>query len=264
MPSRLSRLARAIVRRYPKAWRQRYEIEIAGFIEDAPAGWRDVLDLARGCVVERARAFVEPEAHPTRAWMLLGLGRYVTALALYAVIVAAAVAVRRAFGEPPASVGYVGFGVSILLMLVGLVAYFRALRPTPLAPVQRVPARARVAAWLFAYAGALVLVYWSFPPDRLFSHLSGWSEWYVHPMFIMAALGLYAPSIRRLSGTLMRIGGLREQLGWARMELTRCESLAADGVASADLVRARDEVARLERELASAVRDVRRPSRTTN
>lgn len=261
MPSRLSRLARAIVRRYPKAWRQRYEIEIAGFIEDAPAGWRDVLDLARGCVVERARAFIEPEAHPTRAWMLLGVARFVPAVAFYGLLVGLAAVLRDSVPPPPSSVQWAALLSIFPLMAVGFRTLLRAPNYPTWGPACRVPPRWGIATWLALFSLSLVVVFWSDPPGNPPSRL-GWFghdtlHWFIWPQPIRKALDLYWPAGLRLSWKLMRIGGLREQLGWARMELRRCESIGAGGVESADLVRAREEVARLERELASALADLR-------
>ena len=259
MSGRLSRLARAIVRRYPKAWRQRYEIEIAGFIEDAPAGWRDVLDLARGCVVARARAFVEPEAHPTRAWMLLGIVRFVPALAWYAALLGLASVLRNNLPEPPSFLAWAAVIGLLPLLVVGIRAWLKAMK-RPFGPVGPLPPRWGIATWVALLSAAIVLISWADPPGNPPSRLGWtgpitsafWCAW-----FIRRAFDLYWPSGLRLSGQLMRIGGLREQLGWARMELQRCESLGAGSVESADLVRARDEVARLERELASALADLR-------
>jgi hypothetical protein len=58
------RLAHSIIRRYPEPWRERYEDELLAFTEDVPPRLGDVFDLARGCLVERARALVELAERP--------------------------------------------------------------------------------------------------------------------------------------------------------------------------------------------------------
>jgi hypothetical protein len=49
------RLARALVRRYPRAWRERYERELLALFEDAPPTVLHVVDLAFGCLAEWGR-----------------------------------------------------------------------------------------------------------------------------------------------------------------------------------------------------------------
>ena len=49
------RLARAVVRRYPRTWRQRYEREVLALFVDAPPTAAHVVDLARGCCAEWGR-----------------------------------------------------------------------------------------------------------------------------------------------------------------------------------------------------------------
>jgi hypothetical protein len=62
----VQRAALAIVRRYPAAWRDRYESEVDGLIEDSSLTWRDVAELVRGMLTERARELVESDEHPKR------------------------------------------------------------------------------------------------------------------------------------------------------------------------------------------------------
>jgi hypothetical protein len=45
-------LARLVVRRYPRAWRERYEDEIVALLQTTPVAAMQVLDLVRGCVGE--------------------------------------------------------------------------------------------------------------------------------------------------------------------------------------------------------------------
>jgi uncharacterized protein involved in exopolysaccharide biosynthesis len=46
----MSRLAKWLIRMYPKAWRGRYGSELAALLEDSNAGWRDNFDVLKGAV----------------------------------------------------------------------------------------------------------------------------------------------------------------------------------------------------------------------
>lgn len=52
-------LARAVVRCYPLAWRERYEDEMIALLLAEPVGLMQVLDLARGCVGEWRGAMLD-------------------------------------------------------------------------------------------------------------------------------------------------------------------------------------------------------------
>jgi hypothetical protein len=49
----MNRLAHLLLRLYPKAWRERYGEEIRTLIEDRPAHWQALPDLARGAMKEQ-------------------------------------------------------------------------------------------------------------------------------------------------------------------------------------------------------------------
>lgn len=49
------RMARRIVRAYPRAWRERYQDEMLALLESSDVHAAQVIDLARGCLRERAR-----------------------------------------------------------------------------------------------------------------------------------------------------------------------------------------------------------------
>jgi hypothetical protein len=50
-----SRLARRLVRLYPRAWRARYEDEFVALVETRDSGWLDSLDIIRGAAHEWLR-----------------------------------------------------------------------------------------------------------------------------------------------------------------------------------------------------------------
>jgi hypothetical protein len=65
--------AHAIVRQYPPAWRERYEAEVRGLIDDAPIQLRDLGELIRGLFTERARELLTNDENPRRTARLVGL-----------------------------------------------------------------------------------------------------------------------------------------------------------------------------------------------
>jgi hypothetical protein len=68
-----SRLARAIVRKYPAAWRERYEDEVMELVNAAPIRLGDLGELLHGLIVERWRELVTADDAPRRTQLFLGL-----------------------------------------------------------------------------------------------------------------------------------------------------------------------------------------------
>jgi hypothetical protein len=95
----MQRLARFLVRHYPRAWRERYEDELLALLEEDPAGVLSVLDLVRGLVRQRLiEAFRWRPGEQARLGMaglgemlaLLGLGVLLSLIAMPAASWAAA------------------------------------------------------------------------------------------------------------------------------------------------------------------------------
>ncbi len=61
----MTRLAQALVGKYPSAWRERYEAEVQELLVDSPVRISDVFELCRGLIVERMKSLIEPAEHPT-------------------------------------------------------------------------------------------------------------------------------------------------------------------------------------------------------
>jgi hypothetical protein len=74
----MTRLAAAIVGKYPLAWRERYEVEVQELLIDSPVSIGDVCELGRGLIIERIKSLIEPADHPvmtdwgfrTVAWLI--------------------------------------------------------------------------------------------------------------------------------------------------------------------------------------------------
>ena len=67
------RLAQALVRRYPAAWRERYEQEVSALIDDTSIRFGDLAELLRGLLTERARELVAADDRPTRTAATIAL-----------------------------------------------------------------------------------------------------------------------------------------------------------------------------------------------
>src|SRR5476649_2357975 len=72
MRSRAERISRALVRRYPRAWRQRYGDEMLALIDDAGSTWKHTLDLAIGCADAWLRAATHLDSPNNRLAAFLG------------------------------------------------------------------------------------------------------------------------------------------------------------------------------------------------
>lgn len=55
---RSDRLARALLRLYPRAWRERYGDEFLGLIDETGLTWRSAVNVVAGAAAQRARALV--------------------------------------------------------------------------------------------------------------------------------------------------------------------------------------------------------------
>ncbi len=83
-----------LLKLYPAVWRGRYEAEVADLLDELPADRRIAIDLFRGAVTERGRAFWRrlPEAPVAAGGPPLYFGpvhRHPTALAVIALLLVA-------------------------------------------------------------------------------------------------------------------------------------------------------------------------------
>ena len=242
-----SRLARWIVDRYPRGWRERYRDEVRALLDDGRVTWGDVIDLWRGCLSEWKIAVADPEHHPGAFDLMNGLTALMRWLGLYiAVTVPAATLgwiLRERFGPPSSWVPTLGLLLALgalALSLANRIAFFRAYTKTS----------GSLKIWLPTLVMGLVAISWDEAP--------GWS-------FVLQSLWwtfIFAQKPFDPSDPIVAMGGRRHQLGWANMELARCLSLPeTDPWRPPQLARAQAEVDRLNRELQliyAAIRE-RRP-----
>jgi hypothetical protein len=253
------RAAAWLVCHYPLPWRARYEDEVLQLLEDSPARWRDVADLTRGLLTERALSLFEPGDHP--------LGTVVTLMLLpFPVVVMCWVSgafagswLRTAFG--PSSVRAGGSPLLGLLLIAGLwlqitwLSRYGRFDLTPsaanLSPPSPQPQWSKKllrigVLWFCGVFLDALLIQWGRPEPLFSSHF---------PLVILLPFGTQIP-IHRLHAEIRygvtRLQELRILMKWARLELTRCESLHASGTSS-PLEKARTEVRHLEEQQAEAL-----------
>lgn len=233
-----TRLARAIVLRYPPVWRARYADEMLALIDDQPLRWRDVADLARRCLIERARALVEPADRPRLAAFLAGTAHvllYVFVGAAFTGIgVATGWALKQMSAPMSEDVGLVGYLLITIAGCRAMVSFWPrriSKKPVPFP---------RVAIWMSVLFVGIVLQNWS-------TGLTGMAAWPIDMgrVYAFAEFTDWLWPANPLQDAFRTLGGVRESMKWARMELTRCETLAASGRHVPELANARAEMDRL-------------------
>ena len=240
----LQRAARRVVSGYPKPWRDRYETELLSLIEDSLARLRDVVDLARGQVVERVRSLFEPGERPrllATAVFLVGLTR---ALAIALPPILAGLAVQYSIGPAPGTAAR--FAMLGPLLYVGLILAIRFPRKDSANSTPSEPGKP-----LFSERGRLFYIGTAIP----IAFLMSWSSENI--LQALNPLWMFAPFWQQLSArrpwqvemarAVAQMRTARHHLKWAVMELERCEALVADGF-PAPIEKAQEVIARLMRE----------------
>ena len=240
-----SRLARSIVERYPRGWRDRYGDEVCALLDDGRVTWADVFDLFRGCVSEWKVAVADPEHHPIAFQSvdaLSSFGRWSFVLLLFVVpTIGVASFLQRRFGPPPDSVEFLHLVLLVMIVAREIMSWFPGRTSAKLsAPTLRW--------WLPLLALAMILAVWMDGLPRVQverPHVSGLLSLMTAIWFMNVA---YRP--RPMSAIVAAMGGRRSQMYWAGLELARCESLdPRDPTRAPQLARAQAEMDRLNHEL---------------
>ena len=117
--------AHAIVRRYPQAWRQRYETEVRGLIDDSSIHFRDLGELLRGLLTERARELLTSAENPGRTARIVEFAAPIAGVLFIAVAWVMSYGIGKLTEPWPDPVQYVALGVFATLMVVGFVIAIR-------------------------------------------------------------------------------------------------------------------------------------------
>jgi len=137
------RLAQALVRRYPAAWRERYEQEVSGLIDDTSIRFGDLAELLRGLLTERARELVSADDRPMRTAATIGFLKvgFVLAFLGSAIGLGLALALGQSFRallfgiEPVDATSFAG-GALALVMVALVAALGPAIRAARVDPVR--------------------------------------------------------------------------------------------------------------------------------
>jgi hypothetical protein len=235
-------IAQALVRGYPRAWRERYADEVQALVEGGTVTLRDLADLARGCVVERAKALVEPGAHPT--WTFWGLGTVATVLSVLPSLMLALAAMwlgmglRQQLGAPPSPALIVSLG--LFAAVVGADTWMRRM-------TTNVCSRIRLGV-VVLFLLFLSTVYWMGPSFARMPHgdIMHWLLLFVWVTTMHRLLGSHWPW-RPIFDALERYQAAVEAFQWARMEADRCRTITA-AIPCAEVMAADTSLAQAERE----------------
>jgi hypothetical protein len=231
-------MAQRLVRRYPQPWRERYEDEVLALFEESPPGFRDVAELTRGLIVERARAALAADDRPGRTLKLLALMRPAVALAAAVMAMTLGYLLRRAQPAPEAVVEIATWAYAAFVMLLYPALLWMGRRQSssetgfPLAPA----APAWGVVFLPAFFAIVVALEWSdwgdsTPHDRDWEWMSTLARTYIHGV-IAAYLSAAVLPGRRLLRALMLLNGIEEQLKAAEKWVAGCHEMIALGVPS--------------------------------
>jgi hypothetical protein len=247
------RAAQRLVHRYPRPWRERYEDEVLALFEESPPGFRDVAELTRGLIVERARAALAADDRPGRTLKLLALMR--PAVALAAVVMAMTLGYLLRRGQPaPAAVVEIAtwaYGAFAVLLYPALLWLGRRQSSSeigfPLAPAGPPWAVVFLPAF-FAIVVALEWGNWGDPTPRNRDWEWVWTilRTYLHGVMAAYLAAAVLPG-RRLLRALMLLNGVEEQLKAAEKWVAGCHEMIALGVPS-PLAEAQAELQKWQRE----------------
>jgi hypothetical protein len=176
----IRRLALGILRRYPVAWRERYEAEVSALIDDSPARLGDLSELLRGLIAERAREFMSADEKPKRTAAVLTWMPAAFMIAFSAAALATGFALRHLTGRWPAAreeaFAIAVTSILLALVVVHVVALVRhGRRPQPKPPVPQTPTWVAVLLLPCVFA-AIAVATWG---DALFAG-QGSLPWALH------------------------------------------------------------------------------------
>ena len=230
-------LADAILYRYPQAWRERYDEEVRTLLRDVPAGWRDVCELFRGLLTERARELVGSDDRPKRTAFVLAALRPIFAAAFVALVLGVGTGLRELTGSWSDQVPEVWSWSLLGLLIAFLILLFRIrVRPRH-GPHNPYPAWATIILLPALFVLSTVMVW---------GNLVGVSEYdrprwmgYLVFWYNAAGAGLLAASLagglipgRRLLFDFSHLAGIEERIRTYQRLVDGCHQARANGLSS--------------------------------
>lgn len=237
--SRFPEIARWLVSRYPAAWRQRYEEEMLALLEESSLRVRDLFDLARGLIVERARASFEPGDRPRLTHVTVTLTVMVASVVVVLTPAIVGLLAKALFGPLPPL--FADLGV-LTLLFCAIVVGVRRLRVSTKAAAAGMPDPAATFPPFAPSTEKLLL-----SALVVIGLLMGWGADRIKDLALYVVLchaAWSAPTFLRwpiaaqMTRAVHQLRATAHELKWAQMELARCEQLTAAG-APAPLAEAR-------------------------
>jgi hypothetical protein len=210
------------VRHYPKPWRERYADEMLALLDDTPARWRDLVDVAYGLIVERAQSVFEPGDRPILTFAMLLIVPTVMGLALVFPAVGLGIVARVEFGALPRWAEPLGILISYLSMLL---SYVRLLKS------QVFDAERELVVW----KDGATLPWWGTAVTLAGTVIVSWSRRQVEitnflPIAVYVGTWLVmGDRSNRMTVAIRELFSLARKRKWARMEVERCQRLVAAG-----------------------------------
>jgi len=242
--SAAAQVSRALIRLYPRAWRERYRDELEALLAERGAGWRDVVDLIRGCLSEWVSVAAAPR--PGRA----GSGAAAGVAWLAALLIGTAAAtwlaatlgdvLRVRSGAPAPLWVRLTFGVNACLLLRGGLALCETARGRSFAG--RI-GTAEAAAWLTLIFVAVLVQNWA--GHGLLAGEPYALGTFVWPLHLVMLVWISSRHYAWLAIRQVNLHVLRTVVSDSRLRLEQLERLTRHGLARPEsLARARaDHVA---------------------
>ena len=237
----IRRFARAILHRYPTVWLERHEAEVSALIAGSPMRLRDLGELLRGLITERARELVAADDRPKRTAAVLTWMPAVFILTFTAVAIALGLLLQRVAGRwsetQEEALGWAIVSLLFALVAIHIVTRVRhRRRPQPKPPIAQAPAWLAslllpcvfIAVVCATWAGVLLARSES---DSLPWGLHAFTRGYLY----LALLGHLTSSLWPGRDVLQALGALEAAEGWLRVNeawVVSCREWLAKGVSS--------------------------------
>ncbi|HUR20235.1 MAG TPA: hypothetical protein VMZ90_05455 [Vicinamibacterales bacterium] len=236
----MRRLAAFILGKYPTPWRERYEDEVLALMEDLPVRLGDLGELARGLIVERVKATIEPGDSPRLSafvfWSIAAIVRVAPSLLLILGAAALAELVRRTAGIPSENVTFAGM---IILSVVLIGFHWRKWKTRSehkwIGPVQHLfPAAVRALMLCALFLGTFLMQVGDegWEPSSQFQHIV--NRWFHLWMYVAIAHGLTSAfwPWRPMLDAFSQYNAAVRELRWAHLEVDRWRALISEGVSA--------------------------------